>query len=291
MTRGEAVADAARRLREAGIPPRDARAEATTLLRHAALVTREELFLRPEVPLTEPDALHYETLIARRARREPLAYITGTREFYGLSLTVTPDVLIPRPETEGVVEAVIAAEREEGVGADFSVLDLCTGSGAIAVAVAVRLPEARIVATDLSETALVVAAANARRHGVADRVTLLAGDLFAPVPTGMRFTVVAANPPYIAPVEIEELEPEVRDFEPRLALGVHTDALHFYRRIAAESRGYLRDGGRAVVEVGRGQAEAVTGFFRSAGFAEVDVIPDLAGIDRVVVACASCSSL
>ncbi|MBC7808664.1 MAG: peptide chain release factor N(5)-glutamine methyltransferase [Akkermansiaceae bacterium] len=295
MTRAEALVNAHRRLTDAAIPAAEARTEAMLLLRHTTNLSREELFLRPGVSLTDSEAERFGTAIARRARREPLAYITGNRDFYGLTFAVTPDVLIPRPETEGVVEAVLdlvcrkigspPTPNPGGWGAS-DILDLCTGSGCIAIALAVHAPDARITATDISDRALTVARANAEAHGVADRVTLLSGDLFVPVPPGTRFAVIASNPPYIAPDEIAELEPEVRDFEPRIALGVHADALHFYRRIGFESPVYLAEGGSVVVEVGQGQSDAVSGLFRDAGFTNICVLPDLAGIPRVIAATA-----
>jgi release factor glutamine methyltransferase len=318
VTRAEALTGGYKRLVTAGIPTAEARLESNLLLRHATNLSREELFLRPDVPLTDSEHERFNTIIARRAAREPLAYITGTRDFYGLTFAVTPDVLIPRPETEGVVEAVLALVPEaltpgpspsEGRGgggsqtlpcasSDFplppkgegpgvrapKILDLCTGSGCIAVAVAVHAPYARISATDISTNALVVAESNANRHGVTDRVSFIPGDLFAPVPPGARFAVIASNPPYIAPDAIEHLEPEVRDYEPRIALGVDPDDLYFYRRIASESPPPSRRWGGVVVEVGQGQAEAVRELFRDAGFTDVSVLPDLAGIPRVVVA-------
>ncbi len=282
MTRGEAVSDAQRRLATAGIPPAEARTEAVLLLRHTTGISREELLLRPDMALTNHQAEQFQAAVERRADREPLAYITGTRDFYGLTFTVTPAVLIPRPETEGVVEAVLEAVPTNKPGA--RILDLCTGSGAIAVAVAVHRPQARIVATDLSTDALRVAHENANRYGVAERVSFLTGDLFSAVSSETRFAVIASNPPYIGPDEIEKLEPEVRDFEPRIALGVHPDALRFYRRIASESTAFLLPDGVVIVEVGQGQAEPVCELFRAAGFIDVHALPDLAGILRVVIA-------
>ena len=276
-TRQTALNDAATQFIRAGIVPNDARAEAAILLRHVTGASREELFLRPHTVLDDADAEAFADLVARRAAREPLAYLVGTRDFYGLRFAVTPDVLIPRPETEGVVEQIVAANPE-------TVLDLCTGSGAIAVAVAVALPAAHVWATDISDAALVVAKQNADRHGVAERLTFLAGDLFKPIPNGLRFAVIAANPPYIAPETVETLEPEVKNYEPRIALGVHSDALHFYRRIAGESAAFLTENGRVVVEVGYGQADAVRELFADAGFADVETFADLAGIPRVIVA-------
>lgn len=292
MTRAEALANAYRQLTEAGIPTTETRTEATLLLRHATGLSREELFLRPDVPLTDDESERFDASIRRRANREPLAYITGTRDFYGLTFAVTPDVLIPRPETEGVVDAVLSltavtltpgTQRVPGVRT-YEILDLCTGSGCITIAIAVHLTYACITATDISAGALAVARSNAERYGVSNRVSFLMGDLFAPILPGSQFDVIASNPPYIAPEEIEQLEPEVRDFEPRIALGIDADDLHFYRRIARESPAYLTVQGGVVVEVGQGQADPVCELFHAAGFADVSTVPDLAGIPRVVIA-------
>jgi protein-(glutamine-N5) methyltransferase, release factor-specific len=268
---------ATRRLEAGGIPAGEARREARILLGHALGISHEEMRLRPEREVSGEDAARFESLVARRAAREPLAYLTGTRPFYGLTFEVTPAVLIPRPETEFVVEAALA-----GLGPDPKLLDVGTGSGCIAIAVAVNAPAATVYATDLSPEALAIARRNAARNGVAERITFAEGDLLAPVADAGPFDVIASNPPYIAPEEIERLEPEVRDWEPRLALGTHPDALHFYRRLAAEAPPLLVSGGALIAEVGQGQAEAVMALWRAVGLLDVHVIPDLAGIPRVV---------
>jgi len=266
---------ATRRLSAAGIPDDESRREARLLLGHALGLTPEVLRMHSEREVDAGDAARFEEVVSRRAAREPLAYIVGRREFYGLTFAVTPAVLIPRPETEFVVEAALAA-------APATVLDVGTGSGCIAIAIAASLPGATVYAIDLSEEALEVARRNAERIGVADRVMFLHGDLLTPVRDSAPFDVIASNPPYIAPEEIERLEPEVRDWEPRLALGTHPNALHVYRRLAAEAPPLLAPGGRLIVEVGQGQADDVLRLWQEAGLTETRSIPDLAGIERVV---------
>jgi release factor glutamine methyltransferase len=274
------LASGAARLAAAGIPADEARTEARRLLSHASGRSHTDLLLRPADPLSAAEMDAYDILLARRCLREPLPYITGERDFYGLTFHVTPAVLIPRPETEFLVEAVldaIAAVRAPRV------VDVGTGSGILAIAVAVRRPDARVWATDISADALAVAGLNAARHGVADRVTPRHGDLLSPVHGDGPFHAIASNPPYIAPDEIRVLEPEVRDWEPRIALGTNPDALHFYRRFAAEAPELLATGGLLAVEVGAGQAAAVADLWRgAAGLAEVAVVDDYAGIGRVV---------
>jgi len=218
-------------------------------------------------------------MAARRAAREPLAYIVGTRAFYGLDFLVSPAVLIPRPETEFVVDAVLEHVADRS---DARIVDVGTGSGAIAVAVAVRKPNVLLWATDISFQALEIARRNVSRHAVDTRVRLIHGDLLGSTEGNAPFDVIASNPPYIAPEVIATLEPEVRDWEPVVALGVHSDTLHFYRRLAAEAPPLLRSGGLLVVEVGSGQADDVAALWRAAGLVEVRVTPDYAGIGRVV---------
>jgi release factor glutamine methyltransferase len=274
------LAEGTHRLTAAGISPGEARLEARLLLSHVSGLPREELILRPETLLAPPDTEAFEALLTRRAAREPLAYILGEREFYGLSFFVTPAVLIPRPETEFLVEAVIAAVKEKPLP---RLADIGTGSGIIAVSLAVQLPQATVYATDISPKALLVAQKNAYRHGADRRVVFVEGDLLDPVRQDAPFDAIASNPPYIAPEAIETLEAEVRDFEPRIALGTHPDPLHFYRRLAAEAPPLLAKGGILAVEVGQGQAEEVVSLWRDAGLVYVSTVRDYAGIERVVV--------
>ncbi|MCX6368059.1 MAG: peptide chain release factor N(5)-glutamine methyltransferase [Armatimonadetes bacterium] len=273
------------RLTDAGIAADEARTEARLLLQHAFGLTREQLILRPDLEL---DSSVLEPLLARRASREPLAYILGERGFYGLSFRVTPAVLIPRPETELLVEAVINLPARLGSppsGFAKGLLDIGTGSGCIAVTLAKLLPDVQVWATDISEAALDVARENAARHGAA--VTFCLGDLLAPLPPEQRFEIVVSNPPYIAPADAKTLEPEVGVFEPHTALFdpiSGSDGLTLYRRLASEAPARLRPSGWLMVEVGQGQAEAVARLFADAGLTNIEVREDLAGTPRVVLA-------
>lgn len=254
------------------------RLDAEVLLAHVLGVDRLYLYVHFDQPLERQELARYREAVRRRARREPVAYITGEKEFMGLAFQVTPAVLIPRPETELVVEtAVTLLASHPGP----LVADLGTGSGAIAVAVLKKLPAARAVAVDASPAALAVAQANARRHGVAQRLEFVAGDFLSPL-AGRRFDALLTNPPYIASADMARLPPEVR-WEPAAALAGGQDGLDFYCRLAAEGTAYLTSGGYVVCEVGQGQAPAVVRLLRAAGLAVVDVRRDLAGIERVVI--------
>lgn len=284
---------ATQRLVAAGIPADEARAEARILALHAFGLTREQLFLRMNSPIIggqgvgqgdQGDA--FDALMVRRASREPLAYLTGEREFYGLTFKVTPAVLIPRPETEHLVENTPFPSEERtarrGGRGRGRFLDLGTGSGCLAVTLAKLHPDTEVWATDLSATALEVARENAARHGVT--VHFRQGDLLAPLPPELCFNVIVSNPPYIARTEAPTLAPEVKDFEPSLALfDTDDDGLGFYRRLATEAVPRLLPGGHLLVEVGAGQAEAVAQLWRQAGLEGVTIVPDLAGIGRVVM--------
>ncbi|MEJ5252177.1 MAG: peptide chain release factor N(5)-glutamine methyltransferase [Chthonomonadetes bacterium] len=250
------------------------RLDAELLLADLLGVGRAHLYAHPEQELDTDVLREFLRRLERRAKREPLAYILGRAEFYGLEFTVTPDVLVPRPETEVLVEAILARAPQ-------TVADIGTGSGCIAVAVAVNLPRAQVWATDISEGALRIARENARRHHVADRVHFLQGDLLQPL-AGLRLDVVASNPPYVAESERLSLQPEVRDWEPPQALFTGADPLQFHRRLAAEAHFHLREGGWLMVEVGMGQAEAVASLLEEAGYRQVRIQNDLAGIGRVV---------
>lgn len=273
---------AAAGLSEAGIDT--ARLDAEVLLMEALGWSREDLYRNPEAELQEFQAARFHGLAARRRRGEPTAYITGSREFWSLDFRVTPDVLIPRPETEHLVQTVLdlLAERP----GPRRVLDLGTGSGAVAVALAKERADLEVWATDVSAAALRVARANAERHGVAGRVHLGEGDLFDPV-RGREgfFDVLASNPPYVPRGEMARLQREVRDWEPAAALDGGVDGMDCYRRIAREGARYLRPGGWAAVEVGSEPASGVRGLFRDgAGFGELWTVRDYAGCDRVVAA-------
>ncbi|HLB25265.1 MAG TPA: peptide chain release factor N(5)-glutamine methyltransferase, partial [Nitrospirota bacterium] len=223
------------------------------------------------------------SMIARRRRREPLQYITGRQEFRGLAVSVSPSVLIPRPETEMLVEEATALLKDkEGA----VVADVCTGSGCVAAALAKELPRATVYATDSKKDALAVAAANAKANGVADRVRFFEGDLFGAL-AGMglegRLDMVVSNPPYVPSGEMARLQPEVL-YEPAAALDGGPDGLDFIKRIIRDAPGYLKPGGVLLMEIGFGQSDAVKGLAGSGpGLEFVSFVKDFAGIDRVLV--------
>jgi release factor glutamine methyltransferase len=252
----------------------NARLEAEWLLAAATGLDRVGLYVNFEKPLSEAELAACRALVARRAKREPLQYILGSQEFCGLDFAVTPAVLIPRHDTE-----VLVAEAVSRAGTARSVLDIGVGSGCIAVALARQLPAARVWGVEQSAAALALAQENAARLGV--EVTLFEGSLFEPFP-GERFDLIVSNPPYIPSTDLDDLQPEVRDFEPRAALDGGPDGLAFYRRIVPAAPEYLNPGGWLMVEVGIDQAEAVTAMFAGAGFGELFTAKDPSLIDRVV---------
>jgi release factor glutamine methyltransferase len=270
-----ALASGATRLAEAGVV--DAGQEAAWLLAHVLGTSAGGLRLRSAEVLPAERMAAYTQFVERRAAREPVQYILGTEEFMGLVFRVTPAVLIPRLDTEVLVQAALARLGAGPVRA----ADIGTGSGAIAVALAALRPAAAVVAVDVSAEALAVAQENAARNGVADRVEFRQGDLLAPLGSE-PFDAILSNPPYIDEAEWAELMPEVHAWEPKGALTPGPDGLVFYRRLAAEAPSRLRPGGFLAVEVGYSQAGAVAGLFARAGLATA-VYTDTAGIDRVVV--------
>jgi release factor glutamine methyltransferase len=282
---GEALAAATDGLAAAGVP--EARLDAELLLAAASGRGRASLIADPAARLDAPAARLFGELVRRRLRREPLAYIVGTKGFRRIELSVDRRVLVPRPETELLVE--VALERRPG-----RVLDVGTGSGAIALALADELPEAEIVATDTSPGALEVARANAARLGLADRVRFEPGT----VPEGEGFDLVLANLPYVAEADWAGLQPEVTQWEPREALLAGPDGLDAYRALLAplaegpteclrptfsDQPAPLDSAAAVAVEIGEGQALEVAELIRDAGFGEVEVREDLAAIERVVV--------
>lgn len=252
--------------------------DARVLLEAAAEATRTDIVTDPYRPLTAEQEARLEDYLARRARREPVSHILGRKGFWKIMLQVTPDVLTPRPDTETVVEYVL---RDFPEHARWSVLDLGVGSGAILLAILAERPAARGLGVDVSEAALAVARENAANLGLAGRTALLRGDWTWGLETA-SFDLVVSNPPYIADAVIESLEPEVRDFEPRLALAGGPDGLDAYRVLAPEILRVLKPGGRFAVEIGYDQKPAVEQLFREAGAAEVVTLRDLADRDRVV---------
>lgn len=268
-------------LTQAGIT--NARHEALWILEDALGITRLQLHANPDTPVDAEVCQRAVALFQRRALREPLQYVLGTQEFFGLDLLVRPGVLIPRPETELLVEETMTLLREE---ARPVILDVGTGSGCLAISLAVNLPRAVIIASDTSVEALNLARLNALRHGVSDRIRWVAGDLLSHLLSGNlagKVTAIIANLPYISHAEWDHLSPDVKDFEPRLALDGGPDGLDVYRRLLDESPGLVSLGGFILMEVGVGQADllcrdpAVTN-----AFTIVKVWPDLQGIPRVV---------
>jgi release factor glutamine methyltransferase len=222
----------------------------------------------------------FDGFIARRASREPLAYIVGHKEFYSLEFEVTRDVLIPRPETELLAATALEVLRERP---HARVLDIGTGSGAIAITIALGAPVARVMATDISAAALAVARRNAERLGCASRIEFAAGDGFAALTCSHpKFDLIVSNPPYIPADELARLEPEVARFEPEVALLGGKDGLEFYRRIAREVGSHLIGGGEVMVEVGAGQAGQVADLLEESGCRVHEVLRDLSGHERVV---------
>ena len=259
------------------------RLDAEVLLAYALECDRLRLYVEYEKPVEEPDRARFRALVQRRAdERIPVALLTGTREFWSLSFEVTPDVLVPRPETETLVTA--ALERLPDAEAELRVLDVGTGSGAVALALATERPKARVVATDLSGAALAVAGRNAERLGLADRVAFAEGDLFEPL-AGERFDLVISNPPYIGRGEADSLAPELRH-EPESALYAGADGLEVLRRLVAETSDHLEAGGVLALEIDPRQAPALLQLCTDAGLRDVRVHRDLAGRERAVSALA-----
>jgi len=263
------------RFTEAGIAA--ARLEAQILLAHVLGCTRMQLYTGFDKPLADAELASYRGLIKRRLAGEPVSYLVGETEFWGLPFHVEPSVLVPRPDTETVIEVARTARPERA--APCRILDLCTGSGVIAVSLAREYPAAQVVATELSPAAAALARRNAARNAVADRVDVREGDLFAPV-RGERFDLIAANPPYIASPVIPTLSPEVRR-EPVIALDGGPDGLAFYDRICAEAREHLAPGGAIVLEHGFDQADAVRARLIAAGLTGVTLVHDLGKNPRV----------
>ena len=278
----EAMREAADALRRSGVP--EARREAMSLLAHA--ITRSQTFLltHPEHPLEEEEVRRFRLLFERRAAGEPLQYITGRQEFFGLEFEVTPDVLIPRPETELLVETALELLDQAEESADAPLLcDVGTGSGCISVAILHERRRARAVGVDISVAALRVAARNAVRHGVRERLCLVASDCLAALDAlGARFTMIVSNPPYVGEGAIEGLQREVRSFEPRVALTPGPDGLRIIRQLLEDAPGFLVAGGHLLLEIGFDQHAAVHALVDRRVWRLLDIHRDLQGIPRTV---------
>jgi release factor glutamine methyltransferase len=247
---------------------------------------KEQLYLNGDAPIGAGHEAKFRQMLLRRSRREPAAYITGHKEFWSLDFVVTPAVLIPRSETEFLVEVALQYVRQLTSGSPVKVLDIGAGSGAVSVCLAKEQAAMEIVGVDISRVALDVARVNTRRHGVADRIRFLAGDLFAPVkPLPETFDLIVSNPPYIRTGELSILAPEIREWEPTIALDGGADGIDSYRRIIGDGHGYLTPTGSIVLEIGADMASAVVDLFARAGcYGPASVYQDYAGKDRVVAA-------
>jgi release factor glutamine methyltransferase len=277
ISAGEAIDQAYRRLTNEGVE--SPRLDAELLLAHVLNTNRAAVLAHPERHLTQKELTRFRTLLARRAAREPLAYVLGWREFYGLDFAVDARVLIPRPETELLVERTVALARRLPAP---RIADVGAGSGAIAVTLAVQLPAALIFALDESAGALAVTEANARRHGVAGRVRCLRGDLLDLLPEPVD--LITANLPYVTSEEWAGLPPEIREYEPRTALDGGRDGLDLVRRLLATAHPHLKPGGAILLEIGAAQGMAATAAARTHyPTAGVRLEQDYAGLDRLVV--------
>ncbi len=255
--------------------------EAELLLMHALGVDRAHLYQRLAEPLAPEASGAHRRLLERRLAGEPLPYITGHREFFALNFEVTPAALIPRPETETLVELAIAFARERCAGRRIAIADIGTGSGVIAVALAHEVPLARIVATDISADALALARRNAARHDVADRIDFREGDLLEPLVEPVQ--IIAANLPYVTTAQWQDSPPEIRDHEPRVALDGGSDGLDVIRRFVFEAPARLAEGGALFCEIGAWQGEEAREIARRAfADARIEIARDLAGRDRVL---------
>ena len=282
----EILQGAVYQLESAGIE--NPRSEAEILLAYLLKVNRIQLYTRWDEECTDFPSPEFQTLVSRRARREPLAYLIGQREFWSLDFMVAPGVLIPRPETEFVVEAVVRYAPH----GPARIVDVGTGSGNIAVCLAREMPQARIFALDISVTALQVARRNAARHQVSGQIMFLRTDLFSAIAPNLpsrTIDCVASNPPYIPSADIPALAPDVRSFEPHLALDGGADGLDCYRRLIHESSEILKAGGWLIMEMGYGQKDALVWEVHNCGYEVQEIIADYAGIDRVLVARLICN--
>jgi release factor glutamine methyltransferase len=281
-TIGDVLYESSRQLLAAGVDTGSL--EASLLLGHATGTDRLGLITRTGDTLSAEQMREFDALMARRLKREPLQYILGETEFMGLKFAVSPAVLIPRPDTETLVEAVLDLEETRNSAVPVTVADIGTGSGAIAISLAKSLPYLKVIGVDISPEAIALAEANAERLGVTDHVTFRLGDMLGALDGPVRYLV--SNPPYIAAGEMPGLEPEVRDYEPHLALTPGEDALHFYRLLAREGAQFVEPGGYMLLEVGAGQSRDVAALIEAQpeAWETPTFVEDLGRIERVVIA-------
>jgi release factor glutamine methyltransferase len=262
------------------------RLSAELLLSHVLGLKRIELYTHFDEPVAGEQLATLRDLVKRAGQDEPVAYLTGKTEFYSLELAITRDCMIPRPETELLVQRAIEFLRTRF--GNQVVCDLCTGSGCIAVAIAKNFADARVFATDISDKALAVAEANVEKYQLKERITLLCGDLFEPLIRQLdadRFDLIVCNPPYVSSAEYEKLDKNVKDYEPRLALHAGEDGLDIYRRLAEKVDQFLKPNAALMLEIGYAQGPAVQSLLEQTGtFAEIKIEKDLHNNDRIVTA-------
>ncbi len=256
---------------------------AELLLAHAMGCERLHLYTRIESVPPDETRSRFRGLVEQAAAGKPVAYLVGVKEFFSLPFEVTPEVLIPRPETEILVErAIELARAAAAAGRTCRILDLCTGSGCVAIALSVHAPSAMLVAADVSPAALGVARRNAERHRVAGQIDFREGDLYGALPQGSTFDLILCNPPYVSLREAPTLAPGVRDFEPHLALFAGDDGLDIIRRVIAGAAEHLNDAGHLMLEVGHDQAASVAALLREAGWRDISAYRDAGGHARVL---------
>ena len=279
MTVRELIYATTQKLESAGIP--SARLDAEVLLAFCLDCDRLEFIKHPERKLNDEQLAAFNQRVARRASCEPVAYITGRKAFWSFVMEVNPDALIPRPDTEVVVEEALGVIRKNALGQP-RILDVGTGSGAIALALACEIPGARITATDISAKTLAVAEKNASALGLDHCITFLQGDLFEPV--GSDFDIIVSNPPYIGAEEYETLDTGVKDFEPKAALWAGQTGLEFYEKLIYQAHSHLTENGWLLLEIGAKQSESVRAIFEanSCFYECIDVRTDYAGLPRVI---------
>ena len=272
--------EAVKKLVGAGITGREASVDAGLLLQFVFGYDRSFLYAHGDTDIADGEGLsRFYELIGKRVSRIPLQHLTGEQSFMGLDFYVDENVLIPRPDTELLVEEALI-EVFDGM----RVLDLCTGSGCILISLMKYKNDIEGVASDISEAALSVCKKNAKRHGTYEKIDFIQSDIFDGIPLGEGFDAILSNPPYIRRAELESLQPEVRLYDPHIALDGHEDGLYFYRKIAKEAGRYLKLSGLLLLEIGYDQAKAVTELLKEAGFTDIEVKKDYAENDRVIKA-------
>jgi len=260
------------------------RLDAEILLANALGCKRIDLYVSFAKEPSEGQRTRFRETVKRRAAGEPVAYLVGYKEFYSLSFEVTRDTLIPRPETEHLVVETLDLLAKSGKQADLSVCDVGTGSGAIAVAVAKNASKCRVTAVDISQAAIDVAQRNAETHGVANRIVFVASDLLAEFPETPLFDIIVSNPPYVSEVEYEQLPPDVKNYEPKLALLAEEDGTAIIRQLSEQTRTRLHEGGHFLVELSPMIAARIAEMLRKQDWHNVRIIKDTAGLDRIVAA-------